>query len=233
VGLAAGGLASGRRINLMGVEGREALGRRRMLMVAAAVGAVLFVALGGLWYMQKQQVDDQKDDLARVEAENASLQRRISSLSDAQRTQADIDARRGEVDTLLRGDVSWARMLQEISRTIPGDTWLTAFQGSVSSPATAGSSSSSSTGTAAGSGAIGTASFTVVGLDFTSVSAWIQRIGTQVPSFSNLWVPNATKASSTEGAGGVGRELVNFTSNADITEAARSNRGEAFDRETR
>ncbi len=30
---------------------------------------------------------------------------------------------------MLATDISWSRMLQEIARTIPNDTWLTAFQG--------------------------------------------------------------------------------------------------------
>ncbi|HEY3724905.1 MAG TPA: hypothetical protein VGN59_16260 [Acidimicrobiia bacterium] len=62
----------------------------------------------------------------------------------------------------------------------------------------------------------------MVGLDFRSVAAWIQRIGTQIPSFSNLWVPNASRGSET--ATDSGRSFVNFSSTATITPAARSDR---------
>ena len=129
-------------------------------------------------------------------------------------------------------------MLQEIARTIPNDTWLTAFQGT-SSAATAASSdvgvvravtpdgrgdrrrptTTTTTGDDRGRGTgatattpttatdrrrrrprpAGTATFTVVGLDFPSVSAWIQRIGTQIPSFTDLWVPTASRGGADRG----------------------------------
>ena len=62
----------------------------------------------------------------------------------------------------------------------------------------------------------------MVGLDFRSVASWIQRIGTQIPSFSNLWVPSANRGSET--ASDSGRSFVNFSSTATITPAARSDR---------
>jgi type IV pilus assembly protein PilM len=234
VGLALGGLAAGRRINLLGADGRAALDRKRVLLVAGAVGTVLVLALGGLWWQKHQAVADEQDTLAQVEDENAALQHQIDTLGDAQRTQAEIEAIGGQVDTLLKTDISWSRMLQEIARTIPSDTWLTAFQGSATTDA-AGTTTPATPGTTT-AGGIGSANFTVVGLDFTSVSAWIQRIGTQIPSFSNLWVPSATKsgaANSADATGGVGRALVDFTSNATITEAAASNRLERLHQETR
>jgi hypothetical protein len=95
-------------------------------------------------------------------------------------------------------------------------------------------------GTTAAGTVSGTVSFTVVGLDFPSVSAWIQRIGSQIPSFTNLWVPSATRGSAGSASGGEGtttsaggREFVNFTSNAAITSAARSDRLERVQRNRR
>src|SRR5262249_53637575 len=161
----------------------------------------------------------------------ARLQQEKESLSGAEQTASQIQTLQGQAEAVLANDVSWSRMLQEIARTIPNDTWLTAFQGTSTSgtsgssgssgsgsfPGSAGSSTSgssssgssssgssettsttsssegqtgSSTTTSSpagtpstGSTATGTVSFTVVGLDFPSVSAWIQRIGGQIPSF--------------------------------------------------
>jgi hypothetical protein len=62
----------------------------------------------------------------------------------------------------------------------------------------------------------------VVGLDFRSVATWIQRIGTQIPSFSDLWVPNASRGGQT--SAGSGQDFVTFTSTANITDKARSDR---------
>jgi type IV pilus assembly protein PilM len=286
-GLALGGLATGRRIDLVGAEGRGALGGRRAWLVAAAVAALLVLLLGGIWWVRKSALDAEKDQLAEVQAENAELERERNSLAGAEQTELEIETLQGQVEQLLVTDISWARMLQEIARTIPNDTWLTAFQGTsatgdatgvaaggttttpgATSPtattpttSTAGGVSDSSTtstsvppGSTGATGATGatpgtgtpsigtvsgTVSFTVVGLDFPSVSAWLQRIGGQIPSFTNLWVPSASRGGSSGGGGstggsgasGAGRELVNFTSNAAITSAARSDRLERVQRD--
>ena len=95
-GLALGGLASGRRINLVGPEGRAAGDRRRAALIAGAVGALAASSLlGGIWWLRKSALDDEKDQLAQAQAENAALEQEKSSLSAAQQTQtADRDADR-------------------------------------------------------------------------------------------------------------------------------------------
>ena len=58
--------------------------------------------------------------------------------------------------------------------------------------------------------------------DYQSVAAWIQRIGTQIPSFSDLWVPTATRGGQT--SAGSASNFVTFSSTANITDNARSDR---------
>jgi len=239
VGLALGGLATGKRINLVGGDGRGAVDRARVVKVAAVVGAVLVLGLGALWWVRKSAVDTEKERLAEVEQENERLQSKIASLSDAQQAQSQVEAIRAQVQTIVATDISWSRMLQEIARTIPADSWLTAFTGSSNAGAAVAAGTTAPTGT--GPVTSGSATFTIVGLDFTSVSAWIQRIST-IPSFADLWVPSATKGASTEAASSTsgssstttsgGRVLVNYTSNATITSEAQSDRAEQFEEET-
>jgi type IV pilus assembly protein PilM len=254
-GLALGGLATGRRINLVGGEGRAALNRQRLLIVAGAVGLLLLVALGGIWWIRKSALDTEKDRLAQAQAKNAQLTQEQASLASAAKTQQEIDTLSGQVTTVLAQDISWARMLQEIARTIPNDTWLTSFQGtstlatagatgSTLTPSTPTAGTATTTPTTAGSTTVpgtpttpapatastGTVTFSVTGLDFRSVSAWIQRIGTQIPSFTNLWVPNASRGGETAAASG--RDFVTFSSTANITSAARSDRLETFQKKT-
>jgi hypothetical protein len=68
----------------------------------------------------------------------------------------------------------------------------------------------------------GTVNFTAVGLDYPSVAAWLKMLS-QLPSLRDLWVPNVTKA--TLGS----REVVNFTSTAQLTPKALSNRLARFE----
>ncbi len=268
-GLALGGLATGRRINLVGPEGRAAGDRRRALMIAAVVAALLIVGLGAIWLVRKSALDSERDRLRQAQQQNAQLENEKQSLSAAEDAQTQIDLLRSQVESQLTTDISWARMLQEIARTIPNDTWLTAFQGTSSAASTSssgsskfgsfagqspagstgssGSATTTTTGATAGGttpttattapstsgpAAAGTVSFTVVGLDFPSVSAWLQRIGTQIPSFSDLWVASANRGGASD-ASTSGRDFVNFTSTAGITSAARSDRLERAQKGTR
>jgi hypothetical protein len=59
-----------------------------------------------------------------------------------------------------------------------------------------------------------------MGIDFRSVSSWLQRIGTQIPSFADVWVSNASRGGGDAGTG----NFVNFSSTATITPAAKSDR---------
>jgi type IV pilus assembly protein PilM len=255
-GLALGGLATGRRINLYGGESRSAALQQKMIAIVAVVGILLLLALGGIWWIKKSALDTEKDRLSKAKAENAQLVTEKASLADAEQAQAEVTDLQGQVEDVLAQDVSWSRMLQEIARTIPSDTWLTAFSGTSNVEQTGSSSfgsftpstpsgdsattTTTSSSTAAGTGdtattvppttttptpnagVSGTATFTVVGLDFRSVAAWIQRIGTQIPSFENLWVPNAARGKET--AESSGRNFVQFSSTAEITDKAQSDR---------
>lgn len=255
-GLALGGLATGRRINLFGGESRSEALQQRVIAIVAVVGILLLLALGGIWWIKKSALDTEKARLAKAKTENAQLVTEKVSLADAEQAQAEVENLRGQVEGVLAQDISWSRMLQEIARTIPNDTWLTAFSGTStvdqsgassfgsftpSTPADgASTTTTTSSSTASGSGDTssttvpptttptpkagvnGTVTFTVVGLDFRSVAAWIQRIGTQIPSFKDLWVPTAARGKQT--AESSGRDFVQFSSTASLTDAAQSDR---------
>jgi hypothetical protein len=135
---------------------------------------------------------------------------------------------------VLATDVSWARMLHELSSSLPAGVRLTGFDGSVSlvpGAAASNASSSSSNGTvtpAAGSApapvtaTLGTVNFTAQGGDYAAVTAWLQRLA-DLPSFARVFVPSAARADIESGSS------VQFTSNAAITDAARSQRLAQFE----
>lgn len=267
VGLALGGRPAAGGVNLAGAPGGPALTRR--LLVPAAIGAALLVlVLGGLWAQKRAQLGDERSRLEAAEARNARLERRAAELADAQARQREIDTLRTQVDTLLATDISWARMLQEIARTIPNDVWLTGLQasgrpaggtaGGSGSPGTPGpappTTSPPTTAPSGGAGspspavagtpdplagvtplpsAGGTVTFSASGLSFEAVAAWLQRIS-RIPSFTNLWVSSATRTTG-GGDGGTlpGRQIVTFTSNADLTVAAASDRRDRWARRFR
>ncbi len=259
VGLALGGLMSGKRIDLLGGDKKSTADRGQLIKVGLVVGGIVIAGLAGLTYLKQQQVDDEKSKLSAAIANNAKLQTQIDDLSDVAQRQTQIEGLSTEAQNLLSTDVSWSSMLQAISRTIPADVWLTSFQGSVTPAAaaaaaaptptpapTTGSSSSTSSTTAAGTtttptapvtpapatGPSGTVNFAGQGRDYDSIAAWIQRIGSDIPSFQDLWVPNASKSVSSTGSSADGtsssQTTVKFTSTATITDKAKSKRADDF-----
>ena len=234
IGLALGAMGSGKRINLLPDKGAE-IDRKRLFSIVGALGAVLLATLGVMTFLASNRLSTAESDRDKALAQNAALEAEASKYSDAEAEQALVDGLTRQVVTVLSTDVSWSRMLQEIARTIPNDSWLTAFQGSTTAPSSGAPATIDTTSGVTGSTSatpppfprvitnIGTASFSATGLDFTSVASWIQRIG-EIPSFSDLWVPSATKG----GAVGTTRSLVTYSSTANITSASTSDRASRF-----
>ncbi len=239
VGLALGGLMTGKRIDLLGGDHKEPVDRNQIIKIGAIAGVLLLALLAGLTYLKSNQVDDEKNKLAEVTQQNAKLQAQIDDLAEVKQRQTDIETLSAETQLLLASDVSWSSMLQAISRTIPNDVWLTAMQVSVTStgaaapgaaPATPGATTTpDATAAPATTGVpIGTANFSGQGRDYDSVAAWIQRIGQDIPSFSDLWVPTASRSSSANSTTGAASTNVTFSSTANITDQAKSNRADDY-----
>jgi Tfp pilus assembly protein PilN len=105
---------------------------------------------------------------------------------------------------VLGPDIAWTRVIQEVATVIPSDVWLTSFSGTRGSP--------------------DKVTFSGRGFDHTSTARWLFRVG-ELPTFSDLWVANSTKS-------GVGSlTTVTFASDANLTQAARSDRAKRFSSE--
>jgi type IV pilus assembly protein PilM len=240
VGLALGGVGganAGTVINLNAQRRHKvaAPSRSRTLVGAAVGGGLLLVALALPTLARQQQISSANHDVASQQAQNDSLQRNINQLADAREAQQTLERTKAQVGAVLANDVSWAKLLNDLARTMPQNVSLTSFDASVggpgttSAPATPSATTTSastgatpaSTGAASplsshsASGKIGTATFEATGASYDAVAAWIQRVSA-MPEFSQLFVPNA--ALSTAGT----RNYVQFNSTAAITSAARS-----------
>jgi type IV pilus assembly protein PilM len=205
LGLALGGDSvdgAGRRISLLpGEIAVERAARRQVVMAGGAVAAVA-AGLFGLFLVRQGTVSDAQEAAAREEARTETLTAKVASLSEVEQLEADLAGRRAVVEATLAGDVAWPRLLQEVSTVLPNDVWLTSFTGTRGLDPTQPS----------------TVTFAATGFDQTSAARWLLRVG-ELPSFEGLWLPSSTKVE-----GGTGRELVQFSSNANLTPAAGSER---------
>lgn len=189
-----------RRITLLPSEVTVVREQQRQTMMAAAGVGVLAVLLLGLWLARGAQVSDARSQAAEAEAEVARLQTEVAALGDATGLDRDITQRQAAIRTILANDIAWTRLLQEVATVIPNDVWLTTFTGATGAP--------------------GTANFSAMGFDQTSTARWLLRLG-DLESLTQLWVPSSSKG---EGANG----LVTFSSTAQISEKARSDRASQY-----
>lgn len=196
--------AGARRISLLPGEIAVHKRERRQVMLAAAAVAVFAGLLMAVYSLRNGRVSEAEDDAAIAEARTGELQAQIAQLSDVEVLEADIAARRASVQGVLAGDVAWGRLLQEVAAVLPNDVWLTSFSGTASNATTNGQ-----------------VTFAAMGYDQTSTARWILRVS-ELEAFSGLWVPTSSKTT------GAGRDLVTFSSNAELTPAASSGRAERY-----
>jgi type IV pilus assembly protein PilM len=231
VGLALVDAGLGPSMNLLPTGRRVVVSSGRTKYVLAGVGAAAALAalLAVPTVSRRGQVDDAKDETARLEQAGVQREQAIADLADVAATEQQIGALQAQIDTTLAGDVSWTRLLREIAIAMPNDVWLTSFSGQVNTVtggAPGGTVTTTPGTTAPGTVVGGTAgaidgSITVqgVGLEFPSIAAWIEGLS-EVPALEGLWVPNATKSTFGD------EDVVDFTSSAGLTDDARSDRAE-------
>jgi type IV pilus assembly protein PilM len=201
--LAAVPLETGRkRINLV----PAALVGVQTTRVQAATGAAAVAALAalliGLWALRAGQVRNENNAAGQAQQQAANLNTEIAKFGGVTNLDSQIASARTQVDDALTGDVDWSGFLQQVAAAVPSDVWLTTF-----------------TGTAGAAGSTGTVSFGADGFSHRSAASWVERVGA-LPSLSGLWVPSST-------VGGTGGG-VTFTSTADLTPAALSNRASQY-----
>lgn len=208
LGLALSGEAldgGSRRVSLLPSSIAEARVVHRQVVGAGAGVAGFAAILLALFVLRGGQVDRAEDAAIAEEDRTTVLQAEIASMADVEALQADLASRTTTVTAVLAGDVAWTRMLQEVATVIPNDVWLDSF-----------------TGTAGAAGAPGSVTFSAMGYDQTSSARWLLRLS-EVDSFADLWVPSSTKTPE-----GTAPESVTFSSNANLTPAAMSDRAAQY-----
>lgn len=217
IGLAlAGEVTKGvRRISLLPQEEMVVREQRRQAALAFAGVAGVGALLLGLWLARQGAVNDEKSAADDAEQEAARLEGERTKLRDVTTLQSDLQQREAQVNTVLRNDVAWTRLFNDIATVIPADVWLTSFQGQKGGPA-AVAVTPTAPGTAAAT-PVGTVTVQGRGFEQTSTARWLLRLG-DLREFMGLWVTNSTKS----GTGAA--QVVTFSSTASLTSEALSKR---------
>jgi Tfp pilus assembly protein PilN len=226
------------KINLLPPEIYERQRVRRQTGLVIVVGVLLLAALGGFWFLQVLRENAVREDIAAQEAENARLQQEINELQEIGQLQAEIDATRDLLNTLLADRVLWSGVLRDISLVIPGQVWLNGLTGQVGAPAAGTATTTTGTPTttaaptttttttttgsapgqaAAGPALVGQISFNGFSFTHPDVALWLSRLE-DVRGFVNPWLQTSTDTV-------IGTQTVEaFTSSVDLSEQALARR---------
>jgi type IV pilus assembly protein PilM len=188
-----------RRITLLPREVAVVREQRRQAVLAGAGVAALAAALLGTWAAGGAKIASENSSAKRAEEQAARLEREVARLSDTVALDTELAQRTEQVRTVLSTDVAWTRLFNEVATVLPHDVWLTSFTGEAG----------------------GAVNFSAKGFDQTSTAKWLIRVA-ELKSLSGLWVPSSTK----DGEGAL--QTVTFTSDANLTPAANSDRVQRY-----
>jgi type IV pilus assembly protein PilN len=122
------------RINLLAVE-RERVRRRATFQLAEKLTvacSLILVATGvfiGWWYWTlSRQAADLDRDIAAAQMETARLRVTIQRVQQVEQRRAQLEQRVSLIEQLRKGQSASVHLLDEISRNLPDNLWLTSLQ---------------------------------------------------------------------------------------------------------
>lgn len=113
------------RVNLLPGDVKAKANADRSRLLAAAAAGVFVLLLGGIWWLQVQQVEEAEARLAAVEATNADLQAQITSLQPFVDLEQRATSAADTVSRALGREISLTAVLQDLSAVLPPNVELT------------------------------------------------------------------------------------------------------------
>lgn len=179
-----------RRIDLLPAAYAERRRQRRNLTVTIVAGVLVLLLLIGWYALIGFQIDDAKDELAEVQAENAQLQADIDELQRFAELEAEIRDKTLALATAMTGDIEWPSILTEIAMVIPGEVWLETLNGSANAEGATQVGTETAEVDISADQAFGRIAFTGRSLTMPGVAKWLIRLGT-VRDFAAIWLNTA------------------------------------------
>jgi Tfp pilus assembly protein PilN len=199
------------QVNLLPPELRARQKVKQLTTLIIGAGVAVVVLLLAFWFLQSQKLSDVNDDIAAQNLTNSGLQAQIDQLQEFQQLQEQAAAQQALLTTAFTGEVSFSQMLMDVSRTIPSDAYLDAFDAALTVPV-AGDVTVTPTTSFVGA-------FTASGAadGFESLASWLTRLES-VKGWVNPWFSSATETGPNTG-------LYSFTSGVDLSQDALTARG--------
>ena len=194
-----------RSINLLPPESRVKEQARERLAKYVLFGLVYLALLAVITLLWQARLTEARQEAAAQQQANRALEARVAELASVEDVVAEYQANVALMERALQTDLSWGRVLNDLGRILPDSVWLESFRGTVEDdPATP---------------SLGAIQVTGVGFDFPDVSAWLRSLDSdRFPAATGTWVTSVGESTIGEAP------VVDFVSQASLTESARSDR---------
>ena len=186
--------------------------RSRQVAALVGAGAALVIVLIFLFYvLQTQKLGEQNDKVATQQVANNNVQAQIGALQQYATLQAAAQAQQLLLQEAYADEVSFSRLLMDVSRVIPSDMALDSLTLQLTAPA-----AGTATTTTGPTVFVGTLSASGTAASVQSIANWLTRLE-QVEGWVNPWTSNASLSDN-------GLSYT-FSSTVDLTDGVVTGRG--------
>jgi Tfp pilus assembly protein PilN len=175
------------QVNLLPPDILQRQRYQRLTSLVIGVGVIVLLLVAGLYAIQVGRISAVNGDIDRQNASNAGVTKQIQPLLQWAQLQAEAQQKEKLLDAAYAGEISMSGVLQDLSRVIPSDAFLTGFSVQVNPPGTEETS---------GGGFVGSMTASGRAASVESLSSWLTRLES-VKGWDNPWVTTISKDPST------------------------------------
>ena len=115
------------RVNLLPRELEEHARQRRVALMAGAGVAVWVALLGGLYGLKVDEVATREQDRTAEQAAVGLQQAELATLAPFRQLASEVENKNGHLSMVMAEEISWARVMNDLSVAIPSDASLQTF----------------------------------------------------------------------------------------------------------
>ncbi|MEW6679785.1 MAG: PilN domain-containing protein [bacterium] len=114
-------------INLLPPEIIEKRKKREQSIFIVSILLLYGMILSGIWLYLNMKKLNLQSDIKKIDEEIASLQPTLDRIKQIEAENAEINRRLSVIQTLIKGRFKWVKILEEVSKTITPDIWLSSL----------------------------------------------------------------------------------------------------------
>lgn len=114
-------------INLLPPEIIERRKKKQQAIFIISLVALYGMILSGIWLYLNTKKMSLATEIKKIDEEIASLQPTLERIRQIEAENAEINRRLSVIQTLIKGRFKWVKVLEEVSKTITSDIWLSSL----------------------------------------------------------------------------------------------------------